>query len=139
MSPGRAEGAPDAIYYKVNDRQYIEISPGLKNETEDRLIHIGFETDDAHRLRDYLAGRGVAAPEKVTENASGNLSFTVKDPNGIAVEFVQYLPDSIHGRNSGNYMPATRLSNHILHVGIHVADVPKSDRFYKDILGFRLL
>ena len=139
LSPGRAEGSPETIYYKVNDRQYILISPGLKDETEDKLMHIGFETADAQQLRDYLAGRGVDVPAKVTEDLSGNRSFTVKDPNGVTVEFVQYLPDSIESRNSGNLMPATRLSDHILHVGVHVTDVPKADKFYKDILGFRLL
>jgi catechol 2,3-dioxygenase-like lactoylglutathione lyase family enzyme len=139
LSPGRDEGPPEVTYYKVNDRQYIEISPGFKNETGDRLIHIGFETTDAQLLRDYLASHGVQAPAKVTMDICGNLSFTVKDPAGHAVEFVQYLPDSIQGRNSGNYMPNTRLSDHILHVGIHVDDPAKSDTFYKEILGFRLL
>jgi catechol 2,3-dioxygenase-like lactoylglutathione lyase family enzyme len=52
---------------------------------------------------------------------------------------VQYLPNSIQGRNAGNFMPDTRLSDHILHVGIHVTDRSKSDSFYKDILGFRLM
>ncbi|HLJ15026.1 MAG TPA: CehA/McbA family metallohydrolase, partial [Bryobacteraceae bacterium] len=139
VSPGRTEGSPEVIYYKVNDRQYIEISPGLKDQTEDRLIHIGFETESAQRLRDYLASRGVNVPAKVTEDVCGNLSFTVKDPGGHAVEFIQYLPDSIQGRNSGNFMPDTRLSDHILHVGIHVTNTPNADRFYEDILGFRLL
>lgn len=139
LSPGRAEGSPQTIYYKVNDRQYIEISPGLKNEAEDRLIHIGFETADAKQLRDYLASRGVPVPGKVIEDIAGNLSFTVKDPDGHTVEFVQYLPDSIQGRNSGNFMPETRLSDHILHVGIHVTNSSKADTFYKDVLGFRLL
>ena len=139
LAPSRDEGPPEVIYYKVNDRQYIEISPGLKDEKEDRLMHIGFETDNADRLRDYLAGAGVQVPAKVAKDACGNLSFTVKDPEGHAVEFVQYLPDSIQGRNSGNFMPDTRLSDHILHVGIHVADRAKADKFYKDILGFRLL
>ena len=36
-------------------------------------------------------------------------------------------------------MPATRVSDHILHVGIHVIDRAAADRFYKDILGFRLM
>ena len=139
ISPGRAEDSPETFYYKVNDRQYIEISPGLKDAGEDKLMHIGFETVDAQRLRDYLAGRGVDVPAKVTADVCGNLSFTVKDPDGHAVEFVQYLPDSIQGRNSGNMMPNTRLSDHILHVGIRVLDSPKADTFYKDILGFRLL
>src|ERR1035438_6263643 len=42
--------------FKVNDRQYVEVSPTLKSETEDRLIRIGFETNDARELRNYLAG-----------------------------------------------------------------------------------
>src|SRR5262245_8267656 len=45
-------------YFKVNDHQYIEVFPELKNPTEDRLSHISFETTDAQRLRDYLAARG---------------------------------------------------------------------------------
>jgi catechol 2,3-dioxygenase-like lactoylglutathione lyase family enzyme len=139
VSPGRAEDSPQTFFYKVNDHQYIQIVPGLKNEAEDRLIHIGFETADARRLRDYLASRGVDVPAKVVEDMCGNLSFTVKDPQGHTVEFVQYLPDSIQSRNSGNMMPDTRLSDHILHVGINVPDIPKEDSFYKDILGFRLL
>lgn len=139
VAPVRGEDAPPTYYYKVNDRQYIEISPTLKNESEDRLIHIGFETADATKLRDYLASRGVDVPAKVTEDACGNLSFTVKDPNGATVEFVQYLTNSIQMRNAGNMMPDTRLSDHILHVGVHVTEIPKADAFYKDILGFRQL
>jgi len=139
LSPGRAEGSAETFYYKVNDRQYIEITPGLKDASEDKLMHIGFETTDAQRLRDYLASRGVDVPAKVTEDICGNLSFMVKDPDGHAVEFVQYLPDSIQARNSGNMMPGSRLSDHILHVGIHVQESAKADAFYKDILGFRVL
>ena len=139
VAPGRAEDSTETFFYKVNDHQYIEIAAGLKNPNEDKLIHIGFETTDAPRLRDYLASRGVSVPEKVSEDMCGNLSFTVKDPDGHTVEFVQYLPGSIQGRNAGNMMPNTRLSDHILHVGIHVTDSPRADRFYQDILGFRLL
>jgi lactoylglutathione lyase len=139
VSPGREEGPPAVTYYKVNDRQYIEISPGLKSASDDKLLHIGFVTDDARQLREYLAGKGVDVPAKVEKDVCGNLSFLVKDPERHAVEFVQYLPDSIQSRNSGNYIPTSRLSDHILHVGINVKDDAKVNRFYKDILGFRLL
>src|SRR6185369_13209259 len=98
---------------------------------------IGFETEDAERLRAYLAANGVTVPAKASIDITGNLSFSVKDPNGHSVEFVQYLPDSIHSRNSGNFLPNTRLSDRILHVGIQVKDIAKSDKFYKDLLGFR--
>lgn len=53
----------------------------------------------------------------MTTDICGNLSFTVKDPDGHAVQFVQYLPDSIQSRSSGNSMPNSRRSDHILHVG----------------------
>jgi len=124
--------------FKVNDRQYVEVSPTLKGEAEDRLIRIGFETGDAAKMRDYLAGKGVAVPAKVEKDLNGNLSFVVKDPDGHTVQFVQYLPDSIHGRNFGKYLSGERLSDHMIHVGMRVVDPVKADGFYKDILGFRL-
>jgi lactoylglutathione lyase len=134
----QAAGA-DLVCFKVNDRQYLEFAPGLKDEKEDRLIHIAFETKDARKLRDYLAAKGVKVPAKVAKDPAGNLSFTVMDPEDHAVEFVQYLSGSIHSRNFGKFIPDTRVSDHMLHVGIHVLDRAKADAFYKDILGFRFL
>jgi lactoylglutathione lyase len=124
--------------FKVNDHQYVEVSPELKDEAEDRLIRIAFETADAQKLRDYLASRGVAVPAKAGKDPNGNRSFVVKDPDGHAVQFVQYMPGSIQSRNFGKHMPDSRISDHMLHVGIWVTDPTRADRFYKDILGFRL-
>ena len=126
------------VCFKVNDRQYVEVSPELKTETEDRLIRIGFETADARKLRDYLASKGVAVPAKIGKDPNGNLSFEVKDPDGHSVQFIQYMPGSLHSRNFGKHLPDTRLSDHILHVGVWVTDPVRADSFYKDILGFRL-
>ena len=124
--------------FKVNDRQYVEISPTLKGETEDRLIRVGFETNDARKLRDYLAGKGVQVPAKIGKDLNGNRSFSVKDPDGHSVQFVEYLPGSLHSRNFGKHLSSTRLSDQMIHVGFRVTDPAKSDAFYKDILGFRL-
>src|ERR1051325_10464838 len=55
----------DLACFKVNDHQYVEVSPTLKDENEERLIRIGFETEDARKLRDYLAAKGVQTPAKV--------------------------------------------------------------------------
>ena len=130
--------AGDLACFKVNDRQYVEVSPTLKSETEDRLIRIGLETNDARRLRDYLASKDVEVPSKVDKDQNGNLSFVVKDPDSHLVQFVQYLPDSIHGRNFGKHLSDKRISDHMIHVGVRVVDPVKADGFYKDILGFRL-
>jgi catechol 2,3-dioxygenase-like lactoylglutathione lyase family enzyme len=124
-------------YFKVNDHQYIEVFPELKSETEDRLSHIAFETSDAQQLRDYLASHGVKVPDAIHPGRDGNLSFMIKDPDGHNVEFVQYLPGSLHSTNFGKFMPDTRISDHMIHVGVTVADRDAADRFYKEILGFR--
>ena len=126
-------------YFKVNDHQYIEIYPDLKSPTEDRLSHIAFETTDARRLRDNLASRGVKVPETLKPGRDGNLSFEVTDPDGHTVEFVQYLPGSLQSRDFGKFLPATRVSDHMIHVGVTVRDRAAADAFYKDILGFKLM
>ncbi|HEX3685111.1 MAG TPA: VOC family protein [Bryobacteraceae bacterium] len=123
-------------YFKVNDHQYIEVFPDLKSETQDRLSHIAFETNDIRQLRDYLASRGVKAPATVLLGRDGNLSMMIKDPDGHNVEFVQYMPGSLHTNAFGKFLPDTRVSKHMIHVGVTVADQAAADRFYKDILGF---
>ena len=125
-------------YFKVNDHQYIELFPNLSSPTEDRLSHVAFETTDAQALRGYLAEHGVTVPNTLRPGPDGNLSFMVKDPEGHSVEFVQYLPGSLQGRDSGKFLPDTRISQHIIHVGVTVLDRAAADRFYKDILGFQL-
>jgi len=132
----KEDGTTRLVYFKVNDRQYIEIFPGLPPEQDDRLSHIAIETTNLEALRVYLAGRGVQVPEKINKGQDGNLNFTVKDPDGHRVEFVQYQPESLQMKAKGSYMGPRRLSNRMLHVGVTVADVAAADRFYKDILGF---
>jgi catechol 2,3-dioxygenase-like lactoylglutathione lyase family enzyme len=126
------------VCFKVNDRQFVEISPTLKDENQDRLIRIAFQTNDAGKLRDYLAGKGVAVPAKVAKDADGNRSLTVQDPDGHDVQFVQYMPGSVESRDTGKHLSSTRISDHMMHVGVRVTDPARADAFYKDILGFRL-
>jgi lactoylglutathione lyase len=123
-------------YFKVNDHQYIEVFPELKSETEDRLSHIAFETVNIQQLRDYLASRGVKVPDKLKLGLDGNISMMIPDPDGHNVEFVQYMPGSLHSSNFGKFLPDTRISDHIIHVGVTVRDRAAADKFYQDILGF---
>lgn len=124
-------------YFKVNDHQFIEVFPELKDAKEDRLSHIAFETADAEQLRAYLGSRGVDVPSKLDPMLDGNRGFEVKDPDGHTVEFVQLMPGSIHSRDFGKHMPDTRISQRIIHVGVTVRDRAAADKFYKDILGFQ--
>jgi catechol 2,3-dioxygenase-like lactoylglutathione lyase family enzyme len=139
FSLDKAAGGLMLTYFKVNDHQYIEIFPDLKSESQDRLSHIAFETADIRQLRDYLAARGVKVPENVPKGKDGNLSMMLKDPDGHNVEFVQYMPGSLHTRNFAKALPDTRISKRIIHVGVTVRDRAAADRFYKDALGFKAI
>ncbi len=109
----------------------------MKDESEDRLSHIAFETTNIRQLRDYLASRDVKVPDSLKPGLDGNVSMMIRDPDEHNVEFVQYMPGSLHSRNFGKSLPATRISGRIIHVGVTVRDQGAADRFYKDILGFR--
>lgn len=132
-----AKGKMRYTFYKVNDNQYIEVSPTLSSPTEMRLIHIAFRTADARGLRRYLAGRGVAVPSRLRKDAEGDLSFTVQDPAGHQVEFIQYLPGSVESRNVGKFLSPRRTSEEIIHAGETVSDRAATNRFYHGILGYR--
>jgi len=132
----RPEGGLMLVYFKVNDHQYIEVFPGWKGLEELVLSHIAFETDDARQLRDYLASKGVKVPDALRPGLDGNLSFMIKDPDGHDIEFMQYMPGSLHSRNFGKFLPATRVSERIIHVGTTVKDRAAFDALYRDILGF---
>src|ERR1700733_11727217 len=130
-----ADGSDHFVFIKINDRQYIElVAEPVKNHGF--LYNAGFETNDAKGMRDHLASLGIAVPEKVEKDATGNLSFDITDNSGFTIEIVQYLPDSLTGRTKGKLMPASRISNHIDHLGLLVNDRESSWKFYGDTFGF---
>jgi len=137
FSLNKPGGSLMPTYFKVNDHQYIEVFPELKDTKEDRLIGIAFETTRAEWLRLYLVSKGVKVPDKVRFEQDGSLSFDVTDPDGHEVEFVQYVPGSRLEKQFGKYLPESRISQHMIHVGITVKDRDAADHFYRDILGFK--
>jgi catechol 2,3-dioxygenase-like lactoylglutathione lyase family enzyme len=133
----KPQGGLMLVYFKVNDHQYIEVFPDWKGPEQLILSHIAFETDNIQQLRDYLDSKGVKVPAALHTGLDGNVSFMIKDPDGHDIEFVQYMPGSLHSRNFGKAMPATRVSERIIHVGTTVSDRAAFDALYRDILGFR--
>jgi catechol 2,3-dioxygenase-like lactoylglutathione lyase family enzyme len=132
----REDGSDRIVFIKINDNQYIELF--AENPKQDgHLNHIAFFTDSAQGMRDYLASRGVKVPDKVTKGRIGNSNFNITDPDGHTVEIVQYEPDSWTRREQGKYMPDSRISKQMAHVGVMVGALEPSLKFYRDILGFR--
>jgi catechol 2,3-dioxygenase-like lactoylglutathione lyase family enzyme len=127
----------EVISFKVNDRQFLEFieDPGAKNKT--RLVAASFETENAEQMRSYLAYKGLEVPEKVMTDDAGNLAFRVTDPSGVPVEFIQYMPGSLHKQSKGKYLADTRISSRLHHVGLYCTEVVDNPPFYTDILGFK--
>jgi catechol 2,3-dioxygenase-like lactoylglutathione lyase family enzyme len=132
----KADGSVEVAFVKINDRQWIELlnSP---SSGEGQLNHIAIYTDDAERMRDYLAFRGVPVPAAVGKGRTGNKNFIVKDPDGHNVEIVEYQLDSWTAKDSGNHVPASRISDRALHLGILVGNLDAATAFYNGVLGFQ--
>jgi catechol 2,3-dioxygenase-like lactoylglutathione lyase family enzyme len=132
----REDGTDRIVFIKINENQYIELF--AENPKQDgHLNHIAFFTDSAQDLREYLASRGIKVPDKVTKGRIGNSNFNIVDPDGHTVEIVQYEPDSWTRREQGKFMPDTRISTRMAHVGVMVGALEPSLKFYRDVLGFQ--
>ncbi len=123
-------------FFKINDDQYIEIFPGLPAGEDVRLTHVAMFTRDIEKLRRMLAERGIDAPPP-QRGRDGNLNFSVRDPDGTRLEFVQYMPGSLHTKARGNKIGPERISDHLLHAGVLVANLDTAMAFYRDKLGFQ--
>jgi catechol 2,3-dioxygenase-like lactoylglutathione lyase family enzyme len=138
--PGNRRGE-HLIWIKINDRQGVELFPGSEVAPgADRLYHIAIEVEDADAMLAYLRAKGVAGlppTAKIPVGKVGNKNFTIKDPNGNGVEFVEYLPDGWTMREKGKHLPATRISQRMSHVGVMVGEFDASMKFYGELLGFR--
>ena len=133
----RKDPKEQLVWIKINDRQSVELFPGSEVTPEtDRLYHIAIETDDAEGMRRYLQTKGIAVPPKTGIGKIGNKNYFVKDPNGNTVEIVEYLADGWTMREKGKFLPETRISTRMSHVGVLVGQFEASMKFYGEILGF---
>jgi lactoylglutathione lyase len=129
------DGSDHVVFIKINDRQYIELF--AETPKNHGFVHdAGFETNDAKGMRDHLASAGVKVPDSVTKDETGNLVFDITDPSGFTIQIVQYLPNSLTSKTKGKFMSASRISDHIDHIGLLVDDRQTSWDFYNRAFGF---
>lgn len=128
----------ELVFIKINERQCVELFPEPPPGTPvDRLSHIAVETDDADAMRLYLKSKGVKVPDVTPVGKIGNKNFTISDPDGNRVEIVEYLPTGWTAREAGKFVPDTRVSVRMRHVGIKVGRLDAAMAFYQDMLGFK--
>lgn len=116
------------VHYAVNDSQWLEVVPLSTPAPQSRIAAIAFTTRNAAQLQNYLKAHAVAIDQPLK-----NGSFSVRDPEGHLVIFVQQRPAS-----SKTISPRAA-AHRLIHTGFWVHDRAKEDHFWHDILGFRPL
>jgi catechol 2,3-dioxygenase-like lactoylglutathione lyase family enzyme len=90
------------------------------------------------RLRQFKVAHRSSGPQRLPDwnrNAGGIKAFYFSDPDGHALEILQFPPD----KGDPRWRRSTdRLFLGIDHTAIVVADTEASLRFYRDLLGFRV-
>src|SRR5271157_2471935 len=122
---------PRGVRYAFNATQFVEVLPLPPGTGINRLDHTAYNTSDAEGLRKYLSAKAWKTPAKVEKGADGSRWFTVLDPEGNKVEFVEppHQPQEIAA-------PSV-IGHHLIHIGILVHSRAVEDTFYRDLLGFR--
>ena len=115
----------------------------VDSRSNDRWFqHIAIITSDMDRAYDWLRKNKVqhasTGPQKLPETikaAAGIRAFYFKDPDGHALEVLQFPPDK--GAAKWHH-PSNKLFLGVDHTAIVVSDTEQSLKFYHDALGFKV-
>ena len=116
------------IFFKVNNRQYIVVMPE-SSPSEPRFVRYAVETDNAEAMRVYLKSLGYAVPAAVHKTPISDIAFDVEDPDGMAIQIVQFTPEGLIVQNVGKFLSPKRLSTRMLHAGFSITK-PETTKFY---------
>jgi catechol 2,3-dioxygenase-like lactoylglutathione lyase family enzyme len=117
--------------FAVNSEQYVELEAVPAPAPQNWVAEVAFATDDAEGLRRYLSAHGVTA--EAVSSDGGAPHFELRDPEDNRIAFVQRS-----AKAAGHKLSAKQISNRMLHAGFVVKDMAAENRFYRDILGFRM-
>ena len=132
--PQYADPEPCFLLARSEQRVILKRAPAqVSNATlKNWLAEVAFATDDLIKMRGYLLAHDVH-PDSMRSDSDGARSFRVRDPEGNAIAFVQRTPSK-----SGHEPASKQISTHLIHAGFVVKDQAAENRFYVDLLGFRL-
>jgi catechol 2,3-dioxygenase-like lactoylglutathione lyase family enzyme len=140
-------GSPTEAFFKVNDRQFIELYPRRDSAQSAGFMHVCFEAADINAVYQNYIDHGLA-PTTVKRAGAGNLLFTLQGPEepgppsdlGPAatqnIEYTQYMPGSRHTLDRGQHLGPDRIAERIAGVGIPMADPATATAFYLQKLSF---
>lgn len=141
------KGRPWIVYLKICDGAFIELFYGGVKDREpayasDRIgyhhwcVSVGDLTGLARRAYE----KGWIPEPKPGMGRDGNQNLWIHDPDGNALELVQYSPDSPHMQsNHGSYDYSEKGFTGVAHMAFTVSDMEQALAFYRDKLGFELI
>ncbi len=117
--------------FAVNDHQQIEITAAGTPPSSNFLAEVAFSTENVGAMRRYLLAHGVSVGV-ISQGADGRPRVELLDPEGHPIAFVETPPRTA-------FKPAPeQLSARLFHAGFVVRNSRVEDRFYRDLLGFRM-
>jgi len=129
-----AAGQVTSAFFKVNDDQYVEVTPDLAPDQIRRLGRVVVQSSNLRRLREIYVSRGVN-PGPIVTGPDGNPVFRVEGPDGARIDFLEYVPGSQQTMARGRFLSPDRVSTHLWHVGIYTSDPASRTTFYEQKLG----
>ncbi len=123
------------VSYKVNDRQFLEFLLDPELGTKDRFVSMTISTPDLEAMHARIASYGYPVSPIVTDGA-GNRVFTTADDRGETIEFSDMNAQGLHARSEGKFLSPRRISDHIIHAGLHLNQIEERPRFWTEVLGF---
>lgn len=127
------KGKVSVAFMKVGDRQFIELYPRTSATEPLGLMHVCYESEAVEALHDEYARLGLQ-PSSVVKGPAGNLLMSMEDPEGRVIEWVQFLPGSMHMKDRGKNLGATRISTQFVRVFWPAKDAARIREFYKERL-----
>ena len=129
----RDAGCPGMVRpcYILSEHQQIALAEGASGSHANLLAEIAFATADVGGMRRYLQAHNIPV-NAVTRDFNGTIHFSVQDPEGLPITFVQA---PAHRQFAA---PTNQVSTRLIHAGLIVPDRAAEDKFYKDILGFHV-
>jgi lactoylglutathione lyase len=127
-------GKVASVFFKVNDDQYVEVTPDLEPGGVNRQARVVIQSSDLPRLHRIYAGRGLN-PGPIAQGPDGNPVFRIEGPDNARLDFIQYVPGSLQTMARGRFLSADRVSTHLWHVGIYTSDAASRTAFYEQKLG----
>jgi catechol 2,3-dioxygenase-like lactoylglutathione lyase family enzyme len=95
------------------------------------LAEVAYSTENVSQMRTYLMAHGLH-PDQVQKAPDGARYIRVHDPEGNNLAFVERRPFKIVNG------PGKQISRHLIHAGFVVQELTAENRFYVNLLGFRL-